>query len=69
MILQMDIGGFAPRIYTLETMKHTGTLVVRGMYRRYIISYIPVTRYQVVYIYARTWCVTSSQTIIVGAPS
>ena len=36
----MDIGVSAPRIYTLETMKHIGTLVVRGMYRRCIISYV-----------------------------
>ena len=35
MMLQMDIGWSAPRTYTLETMKHTGTLVVRGMYIAY----------------------------------
>ena len=31
----MDIGGSAPRMYTLKTMKHAGTLVVRGMYIAY----------------------------------
>ena len=50
----MDIGGSAPRMYTLETMKRTGTLVAYGMYirsiRRYITSYVPVTRYQIVYM-------------------
>ena len=50
MILQMDIGGSVPRMYTLKTMKHTGgTWYVRSI-RRYIISYVPVTRYQVVYM-------------------
>ena len=32
MILQVDIGGSAPRIYTLETMKRTGTWYVLGAY-------------------------------------
>ena len=49
MILQIDIGGSAPRMYTLETVKHIGTLVVRGMHIAYDdIPNVPVTRYQVV---------------------
>ena len=34
----------------------------------YPTSYVTGTRYQVRSIYAHTWCVASSQTIIVGAP-
>ena len=47
----MDIGGSTPRMYTLETVKHIGTLVVRGMHIAYDdIPNVPVTRYQVVYM-------------------
>ena len=60
----MDIGGSAPRIYTLDTMKHTGTRYVAYDDVSYHMYQLPGTRYGS--IYARTWCVTSSQTIIEG---
>ena len=47
-----------------QSMKHTGTWHVTYD----DIPYVPGTRYQVRGIYGRTWCVASSQTIIVGGP-
>ena len=60
----MDIGGSTPRMYTLETMKHAGTLVIRGMFIAY--GDISCHMYQLPGTRCRC-CVTLSQTIVIAA--